>query len=81
MGNESDFFFQLVPLLLMSVTVAITAYKLAKEKERNVLLWTILGAIPLVNFVCFGFFVGSANLRLERKIDELSRHFAGGAQR
>jgi len=51
---------------------------LAKEKGRNVTLWTILGAIPIVNFFCIWFFVGAANLSLERKIDELSKRIARG---
>jgi hypothetical protein len=40
-------------------------------------LWTILGAIPIVNIVCVWFFIGAANLRLERKLDELSRRMGG----
>lgn len=79
MRNESDFLVQLIPLILWSLIVAITAYKLAREKERNVALWTILGTIPLVNLVCFGYFVGAANLRLERNIDELGKRIAGTA--
>jgi len=62
---------QFIPLLLFSLGFAIVAYKLAREKGRNVLLWTILGAIPVLNFICMGFFVGAANLHLERKLDEL----------
>ena len=62
---------QLIPLLLLSVTLGITAYLLAKEKGRNVVLWTVLGSIPVVNFFCISFFIGAANLRLERKIDQL----------
>ena len=63
--------FSLLPLLLMSVVIAISAHMLAREKGRNVLKWTILGAVPILNFICIWFFVGAANLRLERKVDEL----------
>ena len=63
--------FSLLPLLLMSVVIAISAYLLAHEKGRNVTKWTVLGAIPIVNIFCIWFFVGAANLRLERKVDEL----------
>jgi hypothetical protein len=55
----------------MSVFIAIGAFFLAKEKDRNVVKWTILGAIPIVNFVCIWFFVGATNLRLERKLDDI----------
>ena len=62
---------QFVPLLIFSSGFGVIAHLLAKEKGRKVALWTILGAIPFVNFCCLPFFVGAANLRLERKIDEL----------
>jgi len=66
-------FASLIPILLWSVVSAIVAFMLAKEKGRNVKLWTFLGAIPLINFVFLYFFVGAANLRLEEKIDKLSK--------
>lgn len=62
---------QFAPMLLVTLGFAIVAYKLAREKGRNVLLWTILGAIPVLNFVCMPFFVGAANLELARKLDEI----------
>lgn len=62
---------QFVPLLIMTSVFGVVAHLLAKEKGRKVVLWTILGAIPFVNFCCLPFFVGAANLRLETKIDEL----------
>lgn len=71
MNGAPSFLIQLIPLLLFSMTLGITAYFLAKEKGRNVALWTVLGSIPLVNFFCISFFIGAANLRLERKIDQL----------
>lgn len=61
----------LIPFLIISAVVAVVARLLAKEKGRNVVLWTVLGAIPVVNFFCMSFFIGATNLRLERKIDEL----------
>jgi hypothetical protein len=64
-------FLSFVPLALMSVASAIVAYLLAKDKGRNVLLWTILGIIPLINFLFIGYFVGASNLRVEKKIDTL----------
>ena len=62
----------MLPIILMSLFIAVSANLLAKEKGRNVIKWTILGAIPLVNFVCIWFFVGAANLKVERKLDELA---------
>jgi hypothetical protein len=62
--------FGLFPLAF-SIFLAIPAYMMAKEKDRNVPLWTVLGLIPGVNFLSMWFFVGAANLRLEKKIDAL----------
>ncbi|WP_152521673.1 hypothetical protein [Marinimicrobium sp. LS-A18] len=61
----------LVMYLVLSVALAVVANLLAREKGRNVTLWTILAVVPVVNFWCIAFFVGAANLRLERKIDKL----------
>lgn len=57
--------------IFVSFIFGIIAHMLAKEKGRNVTLWTILGFLPVVNFFCMWFFVGAANLRLEEKIDRL----------
>lgn len=40
--------------------------------------WAVLGAVPFVNFICVVFFIGAANLRLERKIDKLLSVAGGG---
>ena len=79
MPMPSDFWLQLTPLIIWSVIVAITGCKLAVEKERNVVLWVVLGLLPFVNFACLAYFVGATNLRLERKIDELSSRLDGRA--
>ena len=60
-----------LPLILMSLLMAIPAHLLAKEKGRNVALWTVLALVPFVNFACIWFFIGASNLKLERKIDDL----------
>jgi hypothetical protein len=61
----------------MSVGMGVAAYFLAKDKERNTTLWTILGLIPVVNFVAIWFFIGASNLRVERKLDELLSRMPG----
>jgi hypothetical protein len=63
-------------MILLSVVFAVSAHLLAKEKGRNIIKWTILGAIPVVNIFCIWFFVGAANLRLERKVDELAERLS-----
>jgi hypothetical protein len=70
-----------LPLLLMSVVIAVSSHLLARDKGRNILKWTVLGAIPLLNIFCIWFFVGAANLRLERKIDDLIARLEANAER
>ena len=77
MQQQPDLLIQFVPLLVISLLMAPVAYKLAKDKERNVLLWTVLAATPIVNFFCIWYFIGASNLRLERKLDELTKRLGG----
>ena len=69
--NQLDTIASLILPILVLFIFAIVAHMLAKDKGRNVVLWTILGFIPVVNIFCMWFFVGAANLRLEKKIDQL----------
>jgi hypothetical protein len=69
-GTDS-ILFSLLPLVLMTLPIGFISRMLAKEKGRNVLLWTILGFTPLVNYFCLLFFIGAANLRLERRVEQL----------
>ena len=71
---QADPLVSLLPLLIISLVFGFVANMLAKEKGRNVVKWTILGFIPIVNYFCIFFFVGAANLRLEDKIDQLLRN-------
>lgn len=71
-NSGSSIFISFMPLMLMSLLMAIAAHLLAKEKGRNVTKWTILALIPVVNIVCIWFFIGASNLKLEKKIDDLS---------
>lgn len=69
--HQSPMFIQFVPLLLLSVLVGVLAYLLAKEKGRNIPLWTIIGLIPFINFIAVSFFIGAANLKQERMLEEI----------
>jgi hypothetical protein len=64
---------QLLPLAIVSVVFGFVARALAKDKGRDVPLWTVLGFIPVVNILFAWFFVGASNLRIERKLDALLR--------
>lgn len=69
-GNVSTLM-NLLPLVIITIPLGFIARMLAKEKGRNVTLWTVLGFIPMVNYFCLAFFIGAANLRLENKLDQL----------
>lgn len=60
-----------LPLMIISLLIAVPAHLLAKDKGRNVTLWTLLGLLPIANYVCMFYFVGASNLRLEKKLDAL----------
>jgi hypothetical protein len=60
-----------LPMIFLGIPAAVIANMLAKEKGRNVMLWTIVGLIPIIGLFSLWYFVGASNLRLERKIDEL----------
>ena len=68
-GQQAGVLELLLPLIVMSVPIAIVAYLLAKEKGRNVVTWVVLGLIPFVNFWCILYFVGASNFRMEKKLD------------
>jgi hypothetical protein len=69
--HPNGFLLQLVPFAILSMGLGLQAFLLARDKGRNVVLWTVLGLIPLVNFFCMWFFVGASNRNLEKKIDQL----------
>jgi preprotein translocase subunit YajC len=71
--NAASLFASFLPLLMFSVIFGFISRALAKDKGQNVGMWTVLGFIPLVNFFCIWYFVGASNLRVERKIDELTK--------
>ena len=68
---QADPLASLILPIIVAFIYGFIIHFLAKEKGRNVTLWTILGFIPVVNFFLLPFFIGAANLRLEAKIDQL----------
>lgn len=57
--------------LLFLIGSGLVGYFLAKEKGRNVTLWTILGLLPGINIFALWYFIGASNWKLEQKIDDL----------
>ena len=69
--NEPNPLTTFLPLILMIIPIVIVVYKLAKEKGKNVPLWTILASIPIVNIVSMFYIVGTINNKLEEKLDRI----------
>ena len=65
---------------ILWLMTGIAAYLLAKDKGRNVVLWTILGLVPIINFGAIMFFIGASNRRLEEKLDKLLKEKRTGQQ-
>lgn len=61
---------QLIILLFITLIPSVLAFFLAKDKGRNVALWTVLGLIPFLNLVFLLYFLSATNLRLEDKLSE-----------
>ena len=59
--NNPSMFVTFLPLIFMSLLIAVSAHLLAKDKGRNVVLWTILALIPIVNFSCIWYFICTNN--------------------
>lgn len=60
-----------LPWLIMTLPIVFICHRLAKEKGKNVTLWTVLGIIPVVNYFALAYLVGSVNALLEKKVDRL----------
>jgi len=60
-----------IPLLVFSMFMVVFCHRLALEKNKSVVLWTILGSIPVLNMISLLYLVGASNIALERKVDRL----------
>ncbi|HYK90794.1 MAG TPA: hypothetical protein VE398_18620 [Acidobacteriota bacterium] len=67
--SGTELLIQFAPITILSLFFGFVTRALAKEKGRNVVLWTILGFIPIVNMFMMPYFVGAANLRIESKLE------------
>jgi len=62
---------QIIVLLFITFIPSALAFYLAKDKGRNVALWTVLGLVPFLNLVFLLYFLAATNLRLEDKLDRI----------
>ena len=61
----------LLPLIIMTIPIIFICYRLAKDKNKDTVLYTVLGCIPLVNYFILIYLVGSPNLILQKKVDRI----------
>lgn len=71
MPNQGPGFGAFLPLIIMTVPLIFICYRLAKDKGKSTVKYTILGCIPFVNYFALFYLVGTPNLILDKKIDRI----------
>jgi len=62
---------QFLPIIIISIPIMFICRSIAKEKGKDVILWTILGLIPGINIYSLLYLFGAPSTILERKIDKI----------
>ena len=62
---------QFLPLIIISIPIMFICRSIAKEKGKNVTLWTIFGLIPGINIYSLLYLFGASSTILEGKIDKI----------
>ena len=78
--NQPDPLMSLLPLIIITIPVFFICRQLAKEKNKNVGKWTIIGLVPFVNYFAMLYLIGASNHQLEDKIDRMLAKLEGGSQ-
>lgn len=60
-----------LPFVIIMIPLIFIIMKLAMEKGKNVILWTVLACIPIVNIVILWYIIGTPSKRLEDKMDKI----------
>jgi len=61
----------LLPMIVIMIPMAFIINKLAKEKGKNVVLWTVLACIPIVNIFILPYIVGTPSKIQEEKLNKI----------
>lgn len=69
--NQPNPILSLLPLIIVMIPMIFVIRKLSKEKGKDVVLWTVLACIPLVNFIILPYIVGTPSKILEDKMDKI----------
>lgn len=62
---------QFLPLIITSIPIMFICHSLAKEKGKDVALWTILGIIPGINIYSLFYLIGVPSNILKEKTDKI----------
>jgi len=60
-----------LPLIFIMIPMVFIINRLAKEKGKNIILWTILACVPLVNMVIITYIVGTPSKIQEDKLNKI----------
>ena len=60
-------FQQFLPLALISILLMFICRSLAREKGKNITLWTILGLVPAVNYYSILYLPGELQVKYWKK--------------
>ncbi len=71
MESQAPHFTAFIPLIIMMVTLIFICRRLAIDKGKNSIKYTILGCIPFVNYYALFYLVGTPNRNLEKKLDRV----------
>jgi hypothetical protein len=69
--NHPNPIVSLLPLIIIMIPMIFVIRNLAKEKGKDVVLWTVLACIPFINFIILPYIVGTPSKILEDKIDKI----------
>jgi hypothetical protein len=69
--NHSNAFVSLLPMFIIMIPMIFIIRALAREKGKDVILFTILACIPILNFITLPYIVGTPSKILEDKIDKI----------
>jgi ABC-type uncharacterized transport system YnjBCD permease subunit len=69
--NQPNPLLSFLPLLIITIPLIFVIRKLAIEKGKDAVLWTVLACIPIINFIILWYIVGATNKRLEEKLDKI----------
>jgi hypothetical protein len=62
---------QLLPLLIVTIIYGGVAIAIGRRKVENLILWTVLCLIPIVNMFALIFLISKTDLRVLKELDEL----------